>query len=215
MLASLFDPDKLFWRLMSALVDVLMLSVLWLFCSLLILPLGAATAALYDAAVKCVRPGRHGALGQYYRTFRREFTTAMPSTVLFVAAFIAVFYLLRGLWSGLASGAEGFNVALAACLILMLLPIGAFCWAYPILSRFSQSPLGLVKIAFQFAIGFLPRTVVIVLLTLVTAAASLLYWFPLLFSPCLLALAWSFLMERPFHKFIPAEPQAEPEEEQP
>ena len=49
---KLFDPTALFWRWMSTLADVLLLSLLWFFTSLPLLTLGAATTALYDASTR-------------------------------------------------------------------------------------------------------------------------------------------------------------------
>lgn len=214
MLNSLFNPEALFWRMMSTLVDVLALSVLWLFCSLPIITLGAATAALYDAAVKCVRTGQHGALRRYVSTFKRELVPSIPPTVIFAAALAVLLFLLpRLLWQGLADGMEGFNVALAAYLVVLLLPVGAVCWAFPILSRFTQSPLGLVKASAQFAVAFLPRTVLIALLTAAAVLVSWLYWFPMVFLPCAVALLWSLLMEKPFRKFMPDSPAPGPGED--
>ena len=72
MFSSLFNPEAPFWRLMSSLVDLLALSLLWVFTSLPLITLGASTAALYDAAARCVRQGKSGALSRYFSTFRRE-----------------------------------------------------------------------------------------------------------------------------------------------
>ena len=212
MFSSLFNPESFFWRKMSALTDILMLSVLWLFCSLPVVTLGASTAALYDAAARCVRTGQNGALIRYGATLKRELLPALPATAAYVAALVLLFYLPRLLWRGLAAGMEGFNLALAAYLVVLLVPVGAACWAFPLLSRFTLSPLGLIKTSLQFAIAFLPRTILIALLTAAAVAVSLLYWFPMLFLPCVVALLWTVLMEKPFHKFMPDSPSGQEED---
>ena len=51
MFASIFNPENGLWRLVAKFADVLALSVLWLLCSVPLVTLGAATAALYSSAV--------------------------------------------------------------------------------------------------------------------------------------------------------------------
>ena len=46
MAAGIFNPENDFWRLIEKLVDLFLLSVFWLVCSLPVFTLGPATAAL-------------------------------------------------------------------------------------------------------------------------------------------------------------------------
>ena len=45
MAAGIFNPENDFWRLIEKLVDLFLLSVFWLVCSLPVFTLGPATAA--------------------------------------------------------------------------------------------------------------------------------------------------------------------------
>ena len=53
MAAGIFNPENDFWRLIEKLVDLFLLSVFWLVCSLPVFTLGPATAALYRSPVSC------------------------------------------------------------------------------------------------------------------------------------------------------------------
>lgn len=55
MAAGIFNPENDFWRLIEKLVDLFLLSVFWLVCSLPVFTLGPATAALYRTVVRCIR----------------------------------------------------------------------------------------------------------------------------------------------------------------
>ena len=61
MAAGIFNPENDFWRLIEKLVDLFLLSVFWLVCSLPVFTLGPATAALYRTAVSAAASARAGA----------------------------------------------------------------------------------------------------------------------------------------------------------
>ena len=60
MLGRVFRYQGGLWRVLNTLTDIMALSVLWLLCSLPVLTLGAATTALYDSVVRCIRYKQSG-----------------------------------------------------------------------------------------------------------------------------------------------------------
>lgn len=76
-MGSLFNPDAFLWRWCSRILDIMILSLFWLVCSLPVVTAGAASAALYDAAVHGIRRDEAGAYVRFFRTFRRELKTAV------------------------------------------------------------------------------------------------------------------------------------------
>ena len=98
-MGSLFNPQNAFWSVFGKIADVLALSLLWVICSLPVVTMGAATAALYDASVKCVRRGESGTLARFFRTFRRELATASLVTVLWGALLLVLTVWACG-WPG-------------------------------------------------------------------------------------------------------------------
>lgn len=212
MFASLFNSEAPFWRLMSSLVDILALSLLWVFTSVPIVTLGAATAALYDASAKCVRQGKSGALSRYFHTFRRELVTGLLITLIFLVGLFLLMIPLRFFWAAVVADLTGARVALAAYAIFLVFPLGALCWVFPILSRFTFTPLGAVKVSFQFSLAYLPRTFLLVLTLLAAGLVSALYWAPVLVLPCLVALLWSLVMEPLFSRHAPADPPRDGED---
>ena len=57
MFGRIFNPENAFFRTADKLADLVMLSLMWALCSIPLVTLGPATAALYDAAVKILRRG--------------------------------------------------------------------------------------------------------------------------------------------------------------
>ena len=193
MMSSIFNPDLLFWRIMARLADVFALSLMWLFSSLPVFTVGAATAALYNAAVRHVRTGKSGAAMCYLHTFKAEFLTAAAASVLFIVPLVCFGYAIGMFW-------ETQKAVAAALAILCLVPLGAFCWMFPLLSRFEMKLGELLVAAMQFSLAKLPAT----LLCIAFAAASLvlsdMLLYPMLFMPCITALFWSLFMEPAFKK---------------
>lgn len=198
---------------MSKLVDVLGLSLLWLFCSLPLFTIGAATTALYDSVARCVRGGANGPFSRFFRTFRREFATSTAVAVAWGALLVVLGLLLRLLWNAAPAGPVSAVAAVACSLVFLLVPVGAVCWMFPLLSRFTFRPAGLMLAGLRFALGYLPYTVVIVAAGTAAVLASGFLWFPALVLPCLTALFWSVMMERAFRKYMPEEDAASSERE--
>ena len=211
MLASLFNPESPFWRKIGAFADILALSLLWVFTSLPIVTLGAATTALYDASARCVRRGLSGALSRYFSTFRREFKASVILTLIYLVGFFVLLLPLRFFWLAMTLDLTGSSIAFASYAIFLILPLGAFCWVFPILSRFSFSLLGALKVSVQCSIAYLPITFLMVLSAVGAGLVSALYWVPVLILPCLVALLWTCLLERIFAKYISSGPDTEEE----
>lgn len=203
-MGNLFNPDALLWRWCSRILDVMILSLFWLFCSLPVVTVGAASTALYDAAVHGIRRDEAGVYARFFRTFRRELKTAVPAALLWGAVLIVL------LWAGQQVGVviqdPGPVLAATAALVaLLLFVLGTVSWLFPLLSRFTFSFGALNRTAGQFFIAYLPSSVLLALLLAVSAWTCFRFLFPVFFIPCTEALLASFLVERAFRKHLPPE----------
>ena len=198
----LFNPDALLWRWCSRILDIMVLSVCWFFCSIPLVTAGAASAALYDAAVHGIRRDEPGAYVRFFRTFRRELKTAVPATLLWGAALAAL--LWAGQQIGVAIQDPGPVLAATAVLAaLLLFVLGTVSWLFPLLSRFEFSFGALNRTAGQFFMAHLPSSVLLALLLSVSAWVCFRFLFPVFFVPCVEALLASFPVERAFQKHMP------------
>lgn len=206
---QIFNPDNFFWQCFDKMADVLGLSLLWLLCSLPVVTLGPACAALYDAAVHCVRRGEPGPYGRFLRTFRREFKSAVLCWLGWGTALLLLFLGYR-IAAGLARSSRAMLVLAAAYLVLMVIPAGLLCWLFPLISRFEYTFPALNRTAFQFWFAHLPSTLAMTALLVLCEHLCVQLLFPVFFLPCLLALAHSFFAERAFRKHLPEEREDEP-----
>ena len=131
---------------------------------------------------------------------RAELSTAIPAALACGLPLLLFFWIFRWLRLAAQVGVPGMEVLSAAYLVVLILPVGTFCWMFPLLSRFTFRPLGLLWTAFQLALAHLPSTVMVVLLTVAVVAVSLWLVVPIFFAPCLLILLWSLFMEPVFRR---------------
>jgi len=202
-MAGLFDPQAHLWRLSAKFADVLGLSIAWLFLSLPVITAGAATAALYDATAKCVLGSQNGPMLRFWNTFRRELKTSAPAVLLWGGVCAL---LIRGVWTVRARivfQGPAAAALLAVWYAVLLVPVGALCWMFPLLSRFTFDIKGLIVVSLRFTLGYFPRTAVIVLAAVAGIVLSLWLMVPMLVLPCLVAMAWVWMMEPVFQIYTP------------
>ena len=85
-MGSFFNPEKGIWAWLSTAVDIVGLSIAWLFLCLPLVTAGPATAALYHAVVLYVRPREQGAFKDFFRSFRRNLRVGAAATLVCLAA---------------------------------------------------------------------------------------------------------------------------------
>lgn len=202
---SLFNPNNLFFRALSWAVDIVGISFLWLLLSLPLVTLVPASAALYQTCALCVRRGENGAFTRFFRSFlgnlRQGCILSLPLLLLGALLFLGQYVMAAA-----AGEVGGYATALYGVYsVALFLPLGAACWLSPLLGRFAFRSGELWRTAFLLALGHLPTTVLVVLLTAGGALACFLCVPLALLVPVLLTILLSFPMERVFRKHMPEE----------
>lgn len=212
MSSGIFNPQNRFWQTLDHFADLLILSLLWLVCSLPLVTAGAASAALYDAVARCVRGGEPMPWKRFWQTFRRELPCAALVTVVWGGLLWLLVWALGWIWAAAAAGNAAAPLVLVFCLVLLVLPVGAACWMFPLLSRFTFRPVGLMLTALRLAVGCLPRTVGLVLIVGVSALLVRMLLIPVVILPGAAAWLFAALLEPVFRRYQPED--AGPEEAQ-
>jgi len=213
MLQKIFSQEGWLWKGLNLLTDILFLSVLWFLLCFTVVSIGPATTALYDSVIHGIRRREPDVYPRFFRTFKREFKTACLSGFLWGGLILVCVLTVRYLLSLGETSRSAFAAGIAYYIVLIV-PLGAACWVFPILSRFTFDFWSLNKTAFRFTFAFLPRTLILVLMTIEVLQWSLNYLFPFLFMPALTMLLWSLFTEPAFAKYEPkAEPEMPPEGE--
>lgn len=160
-MSHFFDPDTPLMRTLSTLFDLLVLSLLFLLCSVPLVTIGASLTALYGSCARLAAGEGAGAAG-FFRLFRSRFKRSTLAWLVFLAA--AAFLYLDGrviallpaaartlLWAGL--------FFLALCLLLAALLL------FPLLEAQPEQPLlPLARRSLFTAIARLPQSLLLLLL---------------------------------------------------
>ena len=196
-----FNAESGLWQLFGFIGDLVMLSLFWLLCSAPVVTAGAASAALYDAALRGFRQGERNSLTRYFTVFRREWRNGLLPSLLCAALLLALFTLWRRLTATLP------ELPSAALLVpLLVLPLGIVAWVFPMLSRFTLSLGALLSNSLRLALSQILRTLALGALCFASLWLTLrLALLPVFFLPALLALVCSFLIEPVFRRYEEAE----------
>ena len=196
-----FDPESFAWKPFGVIADLLLLSLLWLGCSLPVFTVGAATTALYDAAVHSLRFKEQEIVSRFFRTFKAEFKLSTLALLLMGSVWLLCFLALRWFINSTGPSNAAF-VAAVAGLFLLLLPTGVLCWAFPLLSRFGFDLKGLCLTSVKLSMARLPSTLILALSLAGSVWLSARYLLPALVLPALLMLFWSLFTERVFQRYM-------------
>ena len=201
MAKGIFNPDNDLWRITGKLVDLFLLSVFWLVCSIPLFTLGPATAALYHTVVRCIRGDGRDSWTLFFRTFRANFRVGALASLVVLAAGAFLFFLYSLLYQTAAYGRAGY-VLFMAYYVFLLLPLGLLCYLFPTLSRFELGVRGLLSNCAKLSIAHLPTTAALALLLYGTLYVCLNVPVAAAVLPAVLALAHSLLLERVFAPYM-------------
>ena len=190
-MSNFFNLDNPFFQTMSKVFDLILVSVLWVFCCFPVITIGPATAALYYVVAKVVRRERGYVYKEFFRAFKENFITGTVYTiVLVVMAFLFYMY-----W-------------------MMLFVIGCITvYVFPLLSRFHVKPLQLVKMSLFMALKHLPRTLIMLVFVLITGFTMFIMPPLTMILPGVCALLCSFQLEKVMKLYLPKPEEGIPKEE--
>ena len=203
------NPDSRIMSFLAMLGDMFILNVLYLVCCIPVITIGAATTALYYNTLKMAENRESYVWREFLRTFKENFkqATIIWMIILVIGAVLVGDFLVMG---GIGSQ------ALASVTAIVVIVVGVFLiltavYVFPVLARFDNSVLNIMKYALLMAIRHLPSTVVILAIhsvPLLLAFASLEAFIRgllpvLLFTVSILAYFESKLFSRIFSNYYP------------
>ena len=207
-----YENENFFMRWFGKLADVIVLSLLWVLCSLPLLTIGSATIALYDTLARCVHGKHESPYKYFFHVFKTELLRGILITLLWAALgfvlYLGYAFLLQ--WGKSSAVASGYSVVYLGTL---LVPVAIFCWLIPMEARFSYGFFGLHKAAANFSIIHLPTTGI--MLGISAVATVIVVFVPALavFLPGIVLLLHSWFAEKVFKQYIGEEEQQDDDAE--
>ena len=200
MVRRFFNSETGIWRFFGWVGDIVMLSLLWVLCSVPLVTMGAASTALYDAAVHVMRRKDNAVFSRFFGTFRRELKTACLTTLLW-GAVACLFVLLYRMLAGAGTDGQVVTAWSVIFLLLLYLLLCILSWVFPLLSRFTFGFADLNRTALRLALGNILRSASMALVLGLGIAAFSQNYFSVFFVPGLASWLSSFLIEPVFEKY--------------
>lgn len=154
---GLFSPDSLFVRVMSKAADLILLNVVFLLTCAPIFTIGASITALYTVCFRMGTPREGKLFADYFRAFRDNFRKG-TALWLIAVAWIGVTVLNAVLCYSLQGALHNMFLLFVMLLVLAVLIFG---YAFPLLSQFENTVKGTMKNALLLSIGYFPRSLII------------------------------------------------------
>ena len=194
---KLFNPDNFLWKPFGFIGELVILSLLWLVCSIPLITLGASSAALYDAAEHALRRRDETPIPRFLATFRRELKQGIFTTLVAFAAGAVFFFAPLLAFQRQA----GLPYLIAAWVLLGFFLLCFLCWLWPVLSRFTMELGPLLGASLRLALGHILRSAAMAVLWGAALYAGLRFAAPFFICPALAALASAHLIEPVFRKY--------------
>lgn len=205
-----YQKNRLF-ILGGKLGDIMILSLLWLLCSIPVVTAGASTSALYFSVIKCLREKTEDSPRQcFFRSFKGCLKQGIAASLIYI-----VYGGLAGADIYIAlNGAGGYTLPefYKPIAFALLLPIVfTVFFVFPYIGRFSNDLKSIFKNS--FLLSAMHVTHVIALLLLTAAAIFVTVVFPPLVAvtPALCALLGSRMIENDFSQTSAPADEALPE----
>lgn len=200
---KIFDPENPFMQTLSRLTDLMILSICWSVCSVPIVTIGPATAALYYVVLKMVEESESSIFRSFFRSFRRNLRQGVLLTLI-VGLIAGLLIWNREILMNFAP--DWGNVARILYWVLGAVLVMGGSFLFPLLARYENTVLGTLRNAFLMAFAYLPRGIAMGILNLCPLAVFLFApdtfyrIFPvwLIFAPGLIAYLCACLLKKPF-----------------
>ena len=202
MFRKFLNPDNALMITMTQITDCIFLSMFWLLGCIPVVTVGASFAALYDATFRGFRKGDKHCWGRFWQVYRENWKAGILPTAVFLAVLTLVTKALVALWNAAVAGGVSWML-FSGLAFVGVLGLGMVSVLFPMLSRFENPFLGLLKNTVFLAMANLPRTIALGILNAAAGLACAFFVLPLFFLPSLAALIGSVLIEPMFKPYLP------------
>ena len=169
-MGKLFDPNHPIMRCLTDIANIILLSCAWLICSIPVLTIGPATAALYYVAQKLVAGENPKIFRSFFHSFRDNLKQGMILTLIFgiTAALLGYDYLFSYMVNESLGKLLRIVFVVAAAVWLMLA-----CYTFPLQAQFQNRVKTTLQNALFLALSHLGQTITVMLIHLVPVAVCL------------------------------------------
>lgn len=179
-MSSFFSINSPLWKFSNFIVRCIWLNLLWFLCCIPVITIGASTTALYSVSLKCVKNQEGYITREFFQAFRKNF---VPATIVWcILAVIGIFLgidLILYLRTYSVSFSELFFMIIFLSGLLIFIFVNFY--VYALIATFQNTTWAYLKNAFVISICNWPKSIFMVIITVITFFISMLFFPPLLF----------------------------------
>lgn len=208
-----FSTDSPVYKFMTRLWDIVKISLLWLVCSIPVITIGPATAALNKIALEMADDAEGYVARDFLKAFRENFKSSILLGLIGVVAFYAVYLDIQ-----FFQVTEGSSMLFLVAAIITGFVCGmAFIYAFPLMARYENTTFRTLKNSYDIATRYFLRTLFLAFIIAIELVLFMwnytLMFIGLLIGPGTIALTVCSFAIR-FFREIEKEPGAVSEKEQ-
>lgn len=147
---------------LNKMTDLILLNILYIICCIPIVTIGAATTAMYYVCLISIRQGDGYVAKRFFQSFRREFKQA---TLLWIPMLLIGILLGFDLFFWYQMGTMFSKVMFVLSMVVTVFFVMVGLYVFPMLSKFECDALQTVKNAAAFAVGYLHKTLILLVVT--------------------------------------------------
>ena len=161
---NLLSIDSKLFSILSRVTDLIILSVLWILCSIPIVTVGVSTTALYYVTLKMARRDDVHVFRMFFRAIKDNFKQGISITCVLLILSAILFLDYR-----LLTAMEGIVVQTVAWILfpVSLLFVMTMFYVFPLQSQYINSVPQTIKNAFILAWGNIPFSILIVIINMI------------------------------------------------
>lgn len=202
------------YHYMSKLAECMILSLLWIVCSLPVITFGAATSALYYCAVKVLRKDEGSAFKDFWRAFKSNLNQGILTVIVAFAICALIVIIGSGVYAAMPQ-TDVLKKIYIGYILLFSFGISWLHYVFSYIARFEAPFRTVLKNSLIICVMNLPVSLSMVILFVAVVAVFILTapasGVALFLLPALYALVTSFLLEKVYRKYMPVqEPASNP-----
>lgn len=195
----MFKMENPVWKFIGKLVDVFVVNMLFILCSLPVVTIVPSCSAMYYVTLKLVRDEENYPAKSFFKFFKKNIKQGMILSLITLGAgvlFAADIYL----YNAFAGDIPGSAFLIVLMVVLLFVWFMVMIYVCPIFARFDNSTKNILKNALLMAIAHLPKTLLMMVITIVLSILGIfvpILWFGLI------AFANSYILVKIFDHYMP------------
>lgn len=155
---ALFNINSSFFKFINKLLDVLLLNLLWILCSLPVVTIGAATCAAFSVTLKMVDDEEGYIVKPFFKYFKQNFK---QGTLMWIFTSPQI-YLLYLLWQLVFKSDDINAIIIIGVIFLTALSISMNIYSYPLIARYENSLKKIIKNSFGISLQYFGKTIILI-----------------------------------------------------